>query len=133
MFGLISFSCCLSAERDDVPIPSQSESGADANADAVVAVAVADAHADADADVTSAVVTHLEAQNFPNNLRSFSFDELKEFTNDFRPSNILGQGGFGCVFKGIIRRSRSPTGRTMAVAVKVLDLAGVQGHREWLV
>lgn len=36
------------------------------------------------------------------NLRAFSFNDLKAATQNFRSENLLGEGGFGCVFKGWI-------------------------------
>lgn len=49
---------------------------------------------------------------------------------------MLGEGGFGAVFKGWIdERSLTPTrpGTGMVIAVKRLNQEGPQGHREWLV
>lgn len=34
------------------------------------------------------------------NLKAFSFNELKNATRNFRPDSLLGEGGFGYVFKG---------------------------------
>ncbi|KAI9119398.1 hypothetical protein K1719_010073 [Acacia pycnantha] len=81
----------------------------------------------------SSSLSHFEEIKFSNNLRRFSFEELKEITYNFRPSSILGQGGFGCVFKGMIKQAK-PTGGSanIAVAVKILTIGGLQGHREWL-
>jgi interleukin-1 receptor-associated kinase 4 len=49
---------------------------------------------------------------------------------------MIGEGGFGCVYKGWIgERSLSPSkpGSGMVVAVKKLKSEGFQGHKEWLV
>ncbi|KAK9277177.1 hypothetical protein L1049_006716 [Liquidambar formosana] len=54
----------------------------------------------------------------------FSYEELMEVTNGFSQQNILGQGGFGCVYKGLL-----PDGRV--VAVKELKAGGEQGEREF--
>ncbi|KAF2318816.1 hypothetical protein GH714_010940 [Hevea brasiliensis] len=37
-----------------------------------------------------------------SNLKSFSYSELKAATRNFRPDSVLGEGGFGCVYKGWI-------------------------------
>ncbi|KAF2295934.1 hypothetical protein GH714_035225 [Hevea brasiliensis] len=69
------------------------------------------------------------------NLKNFCFSELKEATKNFSPGNVLGKGGFGCVFKGWIDENSlnavmPETG--MTIAVKVLDQTGCQGQQEWL-
>ncbi|XP_042064344.1 probable serine/threonine-protein kinase PBL7 [Salvia splendens] len=58
--------------------------------------------------------------------RIFTFDELSVATKYFRPELLLGEGGFGRVFKGQL-----DTGE--AVAVKQLDRHGDQGSREFSV
>ncbi|XP_037460217.1 receptor-like cytoplasmic kinase 176 [Triticum urartu] len=69
------------------------------------------------------------------NIRSFTFKELRTATRNFRRDSILGEGGFGVVYKGWVEESTfapasSDTG--MPVAVKRLSQKGIQGHREWL-
>ncbi|KAL3500980.1 hypothetical protein ACH5RR_035429 [Cinchona calisaya] len=58
--------------------------------------------------------------------QTFTFRELAAATNNFRQESFLGEGGFGCVYKG-----RLPSGQV--VAVKQLDRNGLQGNREFLV
>ncbi|KAL6636837.1 hypothetical protein ACP70R_024409 [Stipagrostis hirtigluma subsp. patula] len=61
------------------------------------------------------------------NVRSkgtFTYEELAAATGNFSPANLLGQGGFGYVHKGVL-----PGGRT--VAVKQLKSGGAQGEREF--
>lgn len=68
-------------------------------------------------------------------LRAFSFADLKAATRNFRPDSVLGEGGFGRVFKGYIdEQTFLPTraGQGMMIAVKRLNLEGLQGHKEWL-
>ena len=37
-----------------------------------------------------------------SNMKSFNFSELKTATRNFRPDSVVGEGRFGCVFKGWI-------------------------------
>ncbi|CAN1340474.1 Probable serine/threonine-protein kinase PBL17 [Linum perenne] len=50
---------------------------------------------------------------------------MRMATKFFRPDFILGDGGFGVVYKGVIDEDT-------AVAIKELDPEGLQGDREWL-
>ncbi|GAB2214101.1 hypothetical protein Droror1_Dr00018437 [Drosera rotundifolia] len=68
-------------------------------------------------------------------LRKFTFNELKLATRNFRPESLLGEGGFGCVFKGWIEENGTAPvkpGTGLTVAVKTLNHDGLQGHKEWL-
>ncbi|AQK50867.1 tyrosine kinase family protein [Zea mays] len=68
-------------------------------------------------------------------LLQFTFQELKSATLNFRPDNILGEGGFSYVFKGRIEpNSTAPAkpGTGVTVAVKSLKPDAPQGHREWV-
>jgi hypothetical protein len=70
------------------------------------------------------------------NVKVFTFNNLKAATRNFRPDSVLGEGGFGSVYKGWIdENTLSPCrpGTGIAVAVKKLNPEGLQGHREWLV
>ena len=72
----------------------------------------------------------------PPKLLQFTFQELKSATLNFRPDSILGEGGFGYVFKGWIEpNSTAPAkpGTGVTVAVKSLKPDALQGHREWVV
>ncbi|XP_022756493.1 receptor-like serine/threonine-protein kinase At3g01300 [Durio zibethinus] len=71
----------------------------------------------------------------PCQLLRFTFQELKSATGNFRPDSILGEGGFGYVFKGWIEEngtSPAKPGSGITVAVKSLKPDGLQGHREWV-
>jgi serine/threonine protein kinase len=67
-----------------------------------------------------------------SNLFVFTLQELKVITQSFSSSNFLGEGGFGPVHKGFIDDKLRPGLKAQPVAVKLLDLEGVQGHKEWL-
>ncbi|XP_022995417.1 probable serine/threonine-protein kinase PBL3 isoform X1 [Cucurbita maxima] len=68
-------------------------------------------------------------------LKSFSFIDLRNATKNFRSESLLGEGGFGCVFKGWIdEHTYLPTkpGTGIVVAVKKLKRGSLQGYKEWL-
>ncbi|XP_008456461.2 probable serine/threonine-protein kinase PBL3 [Cucumis melo] len=70
-----------------------------------------------------------------SNLKPFSFNELRNATRNFRPDSLLGEGGFGYVFKGWIDENTWAAARPglgMVVAVKKLKPEASQGHKEWL-
>ncbi|CAH9087367.1 unnamed protein product [Cuscuta epithymum] len=72
---------------------------------------------------------------FSPTVKSFQFNELKNATRNFRPDSLLGEGGFGYVFKGWIDEhtlTAVKPGFGMVVAVKRLKPEGFQGHKEWL-
>ncbi|KAF5805209.1 putative protein kinase RLK-Pelle-RLCK-VIIa-2 family [Helianthus annuus] len=76
-----------------------------------------------------------EPDKKPRQLLQFSFHELKSATGNFRPDSILGEGGFGFVFKGWIEENGTAPakpGSGITVAVKSLKPDGLQGHREWV-
>ncbi|KAK9750812.1 hypothetical protein RND81_02G223600 [Saponaria officinalis] len=68
-------------------------------------------------------------------LKAFTFNDLKTATKNFRPDSVIGEGGFGYVFKGWLDEQTllpSKPGSGMVVAVKKLKPEGFQGHKEWL-
>ncbi|XP_062084964.1 probable serine/threonine-protein kinase PBL9 isoform X1 [Humulus lupulus] len=70
-----------------------------------------------------------------SNLKSFNLADLKMATRNFRPDSVLGEGGFGSVFKGWIDENSftaTKPGTGMVIAVKRLNQDGFQGHKEWL-
>lgn len=70
------------------------------------------------------------------NLKAFSFGDLKASSKNFRSDSLIGEGGFGYVFKGWIDEQTlapSKPGSGMVVAIKKLKPEGFQGHKEWLV
>lgn len=64
---------------------------------------------------------------------AFTLFELETITRSFRSDYILGEGGFGTVYKGYIDENVRVGLKSLPVAVKVLNKEGLQGHREWLV
>ncbi|CAH8309843.1 unnamed protein product [Eruca vesicaria subsp. sativa] len=69
---------------------------------------------------------HDEAeQSEETTLKTFTFRELATATKNFRQECLLGEGGFGRVYKGTLQ----PTGHV--VAVKQLDKHGLHGNKEF--
>ncbi|KAK8662278.1 hypothetical protein V6N13_091863 [Hibiscus sabdariffa] len=66
-----------------------------------------------------------------SNLREFTFLELKAATKNFSRSLMIGEGGFGCVYRGVIR-STDDSNKKLNIAVKQLSRRGLQGHKEWV-
>ncbi|KAG6394062.1 hypothetical protein SASPL_144641 [Salvia splendens] len=56
----------------------------------------------------------------------FTFRELATATQNFNSELLVGEGGFGRVYKGYLNKTNQ------IVAVKQLDRNGVQGNREFL-
>ncbi|KAK7311797.1 hypothetical protein RJT34_10162 [Clitoria ternatea] len=54
----------------------------------------------------------------------FTYDELVVATNRFSESNLLGEGGFGYVYKGVLQCGKE-------IAVKQLKTGSQQGEREF--
>lgn len=52
--------------------------------------------------------------------RKISYHEIRQATNNFAPENLVGKGGYGCVYKGDFRTEDGAQITTLAV--KVLDL-----------
>ncbi|OEL37153.1 Serine/threonine-protein kinase PBS1, partial [Dichanthelium oligosanthes] len=68
---------------------------------------------------TQLISRHDEAIIFP-------LYQLADATKNFSQDCLLGRGGFGCVYKATLSDGK-------VVAVKQLDLNGLQGNREFLV
>ncbi|KAG0477149.1 hypothetical protein HPP92_013990 [Vanilla planifolia] len=58
-------------------------------------------------------------------IRTYSYKELQNATDDFSPANKVGEGGFGSVYKGRLKNGK-------LVAIKVLSSESKQGVREFL-
>ncbi|ESW05312.1 hypothetical protein PHAVU_011G169600 [Phaseolus vulgaris] len=59
------------------------------------------------------------------NVRIFTFKELKVASDNFSQSNKIGQGGFGSVYKGLLKDGK-------LAAIKVLSEESTQGVKEFM-
>lgn len=69
-------------------------------------------------------------------MKIFTLAELKSATRNFRPDTVLGEGGFGRVFKGWVdpkTYAPSKVGVGIPVAVKKSNPDSAQGLKEWQV
>lgn len=58
-------------------------------------------------------------------VRGFSFKEVAEATDDFSSSALVGRGGYGKVYRGVL------SDKTV-VAIKRADEGSLQGEKEFL-
>ncbi|XP_019454070.1 PREDICTED: probable serine/threonine-protein kinase PBL19 [Lupinus angustifolius] len=75
------------------------------------------------------------SQRRSNNLRLFSFSHLKSATRGFSRTLLIGEGGFGSVYKGILSSDDDDDddcSHQIQVAIKQLNRNGHQGHKEWI-
>ncbi|KAA8549272.1 hypothetical protein F0562_000956 [Nyssa sinensis] len=74
------------------------------------------------------------SQRRANDLRVFTFAELKSATRGFSRALMIGEGGFGCVYRAVVRLSDDDNSRDskIDVAIKQLNRNGFQGHKEWI-
>jgi hypothetical protein len=81
-------------------------------------------------DLSGAADEDLSVSLVGSNLHVFTVAELRAATREFASDNFLGEGGFGPVYKGFVDK---PGLKAQAIAVKLWDPEGAQGHKEWLV
>lgn len=74
------------------------------------------------------------SQRRANDLRVFTFSELKSATRGFSRALVIGEGGFGCVYRGVVSvaDARVAPDSKIHVAIKQLNRHGFQGHKEWI-
>ncbi|KAK7285062.1 hypothetical protein RJT34_19820 [Clitoria ternatea] len=71
--------------------------------------------------------TKHEEPDKDENFRIFTFRELNSATRGFHPSEKVGQGGFGTVYKGQLR-----DGTLVAVKVLSIELESLRGEKEFV-
>ncbi|KAK8967362.1 Serine/threonine-protein kinase PBS1 [Platanthera guangdongensis] len=106
---------CMKIKKDQVLSPSEMSAKSNQPVDGVVKSSSEDKEV-----ANSTGSQQISAQ-------TFTFPELLAATNNFKADCFLGEGGFGKVYKGWLETSKQ------VVAIKQLDLDGLQGNREFLV
>ncbi|WOK98618.1 putative receptor-like protein kinase [Canna indica] len=132
--------CIPSRAKVDTSISSvttqcESKSTNDGSRDQPVVPLASGSTTTSNAESSSSASKVGEELKVASQLQKFTFIELKSATRNFRPESLLGEGGFGCVFKGWIEENGTAPvkpGTGLTVAVKTLNHDGLQGHKEWL-
>ncbi|KAL6855881.1 hypothetical protein ACP4OV_018683 [Aristida adscensionis] len=83
-------------------------------------------------DLSGAAEQDLSVSLVGSNLHVFTVAELRTATRGFVSGNFLGEGGFGPVYKGFVDDGVKKGLKAQAIAVKLWDPEGAQGHKEWL-
>ncbi|KAJ8509667.1 hypothetical protein OPV22_000101 [Ensete ventricosum] len=119
------FCCFNSSDVQEEEQPTEEEDGREGNALASLVNNLA---------IESGTQKHISVAeellrigNGNNSTRVFTFDELSAATNNFKAECLLGEGGFGRVYKGHLEDTNQD------IAVKQLQRNGLQGNREFLV
>ncbi|KAG5549904.1 hypothetical protein RHGRI_015019 [Rhododendron griersonianum] len=69
----------------------------------------------------------LDGEGGDEDFRVFAYNELEAASQSFHPSNKIGEGGFGSVYKGRLR-----DGTFVAIKVLAVELESMRGEREFI-
>ncbi|PRQ25256.1 putative protein kinase RLK-Pelle-L-LEC family [Rosa chinensis] len=79
-------------------------------------------------------IVHGTLKRLPGMPREFKYKELKDATNNFHASMILGQGGFGVVYRGTLRdlNDANATNESAEIAVKQFSRDNIKGKDDFM-
>eukprot|EP00803_Ostreobium_quekettii_P000084 evm.model.scf_328.8 EVM.evm.TU.scf_328.8 scf_328:67236-71927(-) len=77
-------------------------------------------------EVDGSQIKNLLQESLPDKCRRFKYSELSDATGGFREESMLGEGGFGKVYHGVLKDGTQ-------VAVKKLEKGGQQGDKEFYI
>ncbi|CAL9079433.1 unnamed protein product [Musa textilis] len=120
------FPCFESPEEEDKKKRSEVGGGGDAKAEASAGVSFDKSKLRIVSDSKKEASAPKEENAGLIASRTFTFHELAAATRNFKLDCLVGEGGFGRVYKGMLDDGQ-------VVAVKQLDRNGLQGNREFLV
>ncbi|CAI9784190.1 unnamed protein product [Fraxinus pennsylvanica] len=119
------FSCCMSQEKIEKKVSKKSIQD---HKDNKSLASFANISYKSDSSRRRYITEEIEKLGKGNiSAQIFTFHELRVATQDFNTKNLIGEGGFGRVYKGHIKS------KNIDVAVKKLDRNGFQGNHEFLV
>ncbi|KAJ8763658.1 hypothetical protein K2173_003130 [Erythroxylum novogranatense] len=118
------FQCCMTDERNS----KRSKKGSKESAGGKALNAFANISLRSDSSRRRYIADEIKKIGKGNiSAEILSYRELSAATQNFNADNLLGEGGFGRVYRGFLERTNQ------VVAVKQLDRNGFQGNREFLV
>jgi len=119
------FSCCMSQEKIEKKVSKKSIQD---HKDNKSLASFANISYKSDSSRRRYITEEIEKLGKGNiSAQIFTFHELSVATQDFNTKTLIGEGGFGRVYKGHIKS------KNIDVAVKKLDRNGFQGNHEFLV
>ncbi|KAK4803763.1 hypothetical protein SAY86_003580 [Trapa natans] len=133
----MGFYCCWGSSPDESPTPATTDHLSSERISQTTTNTTSSGGSNFSKNSHFSVASGDEA--FPNgqilpdpNLRTFALAELRTATKNFRSDTVLGEGGFGKVFKGWLDdRPSSRNGTGSVIAVKKLNSESLQGYEEW--
>lgn len=88
-------------------------------------------HSDTSTTTSITSSLHVLSETHSNNLKVFALDDLKTATKNFSRSLMIGEGGFGGVFRGVIQNPQDSR-KKIDIAVKQLSRRGLQASQSSL-